>query len=320
MRAFLDFTGNKLFLAPMAGISETVFRSLCKQCGADVVMSEMVSAEGVLHNAKNTTSLLYFSPAERPFGVQLFGSNPTSLAEAAKVVAETAQPDFIDLNSGCPVPKVIRKNGGAALLRDEKLFEACVTAMVAAVSIPITVKIRSGWNEHEWTDTRFAAIAANAGAAAVIVHPRSKTMAFSGHSYWERIAIVKHTVSIPVIGNGDILTPQDAQAMVRQTGCDSIMIGRAALGNPWVFMSISNYFAGKEPLWVSNEQRYQTILAHLHAYGERYGEKKTANALKPMMAWYIKQVPGASGARARIFKARSTGEIREVLKTVFDKG
>jgi len=222
----MDLFKKKLLCAPIAGITETVFRTLCRKHGADIVLSEMVSAEGIRHNAKNTTALIRYNKEERPIGIQLFGADPEHLAYAAQYVEEHALPDFIDLNSGCPVPKVVKKNGGAALMKDPKLFKNILHHMVKAVQTPVTVKIRSGWYKHDWIDIELAKIAEGCGVAALTLHPRSKTMGFSGHSFWERIALVKQAVNIPVIGNGDITEPHHALEMLTQTGCDSVMIGR----------------------------------------------------------------------------------------------
>ena len=185
------FKNNKVMLAPMAGITDRVFRGICKEQGADIVFSEMVSAEGVLYGSDATLDLLRFEESERPIGIQLFGADPQRLAEAAKFIQDKAKPDFIDLNAGCPVSKVVRKNGGSALMRKPELFGRIISAMVKVLSIPLTVKIRSGWQKGEWVDLELAGIARDCGAAALILHPRSQTMGFSGHSFWERITEVK---------------------------------------------------------------------------------------------------------------------------------
>ena len=306
-----------MFLAPMAGITETVFRALCRQNGADVVMSEMASAEGVFHGAKNTRSLLKFDPAERPIGIQVFGSHPAHIAYAAAYIEEHFQPDFIDLNSGCPVPKIVKKNGGAALLRDPRLFGDIVSAMVKAVSTAVTVKLRSGWLQHEPVDTEFARIAQESGAAAIIIHPRFKSMAFSGHSLWERIAAIKKAVSIPVIGNGDICLPQDARAMFEQTGCDSVMVGRAALGNPWIFSQLKSDLRGASAPEVSAKQRCSLAMEHLRRFIEVYGEKTAIAEMKKHVSWYIKGLPQAATLRNGIFRATSIGELEEKIMTAF---
>jgi nifR3 family TIM-barrel protein len=277
----------------------------------------MVSAEGLFYKSKATDALLRFDKAERPIGIQLFGAKPGHLARAAELVQKTAAPDFIDLNAGCPVPKVVRNNGGASLLRDLGLFKELVTALVNAVSVPVSVKLRSGWNEHQWVDVEFAQAAADCGAAAVILHPRAKTMGFSGHSYWERIAVVKNAVAVPVIGNGDILTALDAQDMFCKTGCDSVMIGRGALGNPWIFSRIKRLLAGGDPGPApSAQERAATALGHVRRYRQLYGEKKAAADLKKHTAWYIKGLPAAASVRTRIFLSKTTAEIERALEEV----
>lgn len=313
----MDFSGKKLFLAPLAGVSDTVFRGLCREHGADVVMSEMISAEGLFYKSKATAALLRFGEQERPIGVQLFGAKPDHLAAAADIVAKTARPDFMDLNSGCPVPKVVKKNGGASLLKDLRLFTKLLRAMVAASPVPVSVKLRSGWNERQWVDVEFAQAAVDCGARAVILHPRSKTMGFSGHSYWERIAVVKNAVSVPVIGNGDIVTAQDGCDMFSQTGCDSIMIGRGALGNPWLFSGIKCLLHGRSPSVVTPGQRLAAAAEHVERFTKVYGEKKAASDLKKHISWYIKGLPCAAAIRTEIFHAKTVKGLEEILKSAF---
>ncbi|MFP4241857.1 MAG: tRNA dihydrouridine synthase DusB [Chitinispirillaceae bacterium] len=308
---------NKLILAPMAGVADTVFRRLCKKNGADIVVSEMVSAEGLHYNSSSTEALMMFDACERPVGVQLFGANPERLAQAARIVEEKVGPEFIDLNCGCPVSKVVKRNGGSALLKEPKLFEQIVKALTAAVSTPVTVKIRSGWNKHEWVDEEFARIAEANGAAAIAVHPRSQTMIFSGHSLWERIEIVKKAVSIPVIGNGDILSGEDAVRMFSRTGCDAVMIGRGSYGNPWIFSEIRAAIEGRsyeKPTW---EERCATVLEHIGLFRKVHGEQRARGEMKKHAAWYLKGTPGASAARNRICQARDSHELEEIVQNLF---
>lgn len=309
----MELFKKKLILAPMAGITESVFRTLCKNSGADIVYSEMVSAEGVYYSGQKTLSLLTFKKQERPIGIQLFGSNPKHIAYAAQYIEEHAQPDFIDLNSGCPVPKVVKKNGGAALLKDKKLFKNIIAHLTKTVSLPVTVKLRSGWTKHKWVDTEYAKIAEDCGVAAITLHPRSKTMAFSGHSLWERITLLKNSVTIPVIGNGDIVTPKDGLDMFSQTGCDSIMIGRGAYGNPWIFQQIKQLIAGGEIVLIPYEQKLKTALMHLKNYKHLYGESRAAREMKKHIARYIRGIPNAATMRNNIFRARSTAEMENIL-------
>ena len=305
---------NELFLAPMAGITETVFRSLCREQGAGAVVSEMVSAEGLLRSGKQTLRLCAFDESERPVGIQVFGADPGRMAVAAAWVEEHGRPEFIDLNSGCPVPKVVKRNGGAALLRNPPMFERIVTAMVKAVKIPLTVKLRSGWNTGEWVDVEFARIAEGSGAAAVFLHARSKVMRFSGHALWERIALVKKAVSIPVVGNGDIGTPEDAVRMKNETGCDGLMVGRGSLGNPWIFRRIKQALANNPIEEIMPAERYAMALRHLALVRERYGEKNAAKIMRKHVAWYAKGQHNATEVRDRIFRAKSTMELEQIVE------
>jgi len=311
---------NSIFLAPMAGVADTVYRRLCRQQGADVTVSEMVSADGLHYKSKNTARLMEFGESERPIGVQLFGSDPERLAEAARFTYQYVKPDFIDLNSGCPVAKVVKRNGGAALLRDPVLFGKIVSAMSNAVPIPVTVKIRSGWKMNEWVDEEFARIAQDNGAAAITLHPRSQTMMFTGHSFWERIAIVKKAVSIPVIGNGDISSGSDAIKMLSETGCDAVMVGRASFGNPWIFAEIKAALNGETYEPPSANDRKAMILRHIRESRDTYGERHAFSEMKKCSAWYLKGLTGGSAARRKIFTASSSMEIEGVIEAFFEGG
>jgi tRNA-dihydrouridine synthase B len=258
--------------------------------------------------------LLLFSDAERPIGIQLFGAKPDHMAKAAEFVQKTVRPDFIDLNSGCPAPKVVTKNGGAALLKDIRLFMELVKALVGAVSVPVSVKIRSGWFEHRWVDVEFAQAAVDCGAQAIILHPRSKTMGFSGHSYWDRISLVKKSVGVPVIGNGDICSAEDALSMFSRTLCDSIMIGRGALGNPWLFSQIRSVLDKRKFSPVSPRRRIEAALSHVERFTAAYGEKRSAAEMKKHVSWYIKGLPGAASLRTKIFTAKTTAILNAVLE------
>jgi tRNA-dihydrouridine synthase B len=307
---------NGLFLAPMAGITDTIFRGLCREQGADAVVSELVSAEGLLRSGKQTLRLLEFDKQERPLGIQLFGSDPDRLAAAAALVEEQVQPEFIDLNSGCPMHKVVSRNGGAALLRDPALFEKIVTAMARAVKTPLTVKLRSGWNTGEWVDAEFARIAEGSGAAAVFLHPRSKAMRYTGTALWERISLVKKAVSIPLIGNGDICSPQDAVRMKRETGCDGLMVGRGSLGNPWIFRRIKQALAGEQTEAIKPAERFAAALRHIALVCGRYGEKNAAKIMRKHVAWYIKGLTKATEYRDRIFRAKSIRDLEEIIQEI----
>jgi nifR3 family TIM-barrel protein len=305
----MNFSRFQLYLAPLAGVAETVFRTICRRSGADAVVSEMVSAEGLFYKSEPTAELTRFGPDERPIGIQLFGANPQRLAEAARWVDDQVHPDFIDLNAGCPVPKVVRKNGGAALLRDRETYVACVHALTKATRIPVSVKIRSGWDHDRYVDIEYARIAQEEGAAALILHPRTRSMGFSGHSLWERIAMVKEAVSIPVIGNGDVRAPEDAVSLLAQTGCDGIMIGRGAMGNPWLFAQVKDALAGKPVAPVSRDQRILLALEHLRLFCATWGERRAAAEMKTHLGWYLKGLPGAALVREKLFNTKTVREM-----------
>jgi tRNA-dihydrouridine synthase B len=310
----MPFKNNLLFLAPLAGISETVFRKLCRANGADCVITEMISAEGLLRNSKKTLRLMEFDDTERPVGIQLFGSDPDRMAAAATWIEAFVKPDFINLNSGCPVPKVVSRNAGAALLKDPMLFERIVSAMAKAIKIPLTVKLRSGWNTNQWVDVEFARIAEAAGAQSIILHPRSKTMGYTGHSFWERIAVVKKAVAIPVIGNGDIVTALDARKMRDETGCDGLMIGRGALGNPWLFNQAKEALAGGQVPEITNRERCRVVLEHIRNYRAHCGEAKANRDMRKQVAWYLHGLKNAAVYRDRVFRSKSTIELEALVK------
>lgn len=312
----INLFSQKIILAPMAGISESVYRTINRQQGADIVVSEMVSSEGLHYNAENTKTLAKFNECERPLGIQIFGSNPEKMAEGAKYIEDNYSPDFIDINSGCPVPKVTKKNGGSALLKNPILFGQIIESMVKACKTPITVKIRSGWNIHEWVDIEFAKIAQESGASAIALHPRSKTMLYSGKAFWERITEVKKAVSIPVIGNGDIIKAEDAKKMFEETNCDSIMIGRGTYGNPWIFNQIKSVLAGQEIKYPTLKEKIDLAELHLKLYKERYGIKKAEKDMKKHIAWYIKGVPGATIMRDKIFRTENYNELIAIMNEI----
>jgi nifR3 family TIM-barrel protein len=297
----------------MAGVTDIVFRSICRRFGADITVSEMVSSEGLVRAAHKTESLLPRGDGESKFGVQLFGADPAVMAEAAARVEELVKPDFIDINAGCPVPKVIKRNGGAALLRDPAKFEAIVSAMVKAVKVPVTVKIRIGWTVDSMVDIEYAHIAEHCGASAVTLHARTRAALYSGKIDITRITALKKSVSIPVIGNGDITTPEAAQQMYNETGCDAIMIGRAALGNPWIFQAIKEHLNGRTMPLVSLEERCAVAREHLREFKARNGEKRAAVELKKQAVWYLKGIPQTAAIRKQIFSLKTTAELEHIL-------
>ncbi len=309
----VDFK-NKVYLAPMAGVSEPVYRKLCREFGADIVVTEMVSSEGLLHNSQKTLDIGMIGEDERPVGVQLFGSDPEKLAQSVKIIEDKSNPDFIDLNCGCPVPKVVKKNGGSSLLRDPKLFGEILEAMVKAASIPITVKIRSGWVVDDWVDVELAKIAESVGVSAIAIHPRSRSMGYTGNAFWDRIKAVKEAVSdIVVVGNGDITTAQDAKRMFEETGCDSIMLARATYGNPWIFKQIKQILAGEPVEEISLAEKMKTAYHHYSLYEEAYDEVKALKEMKKNLAWYFKGFPRAAELRNETFRSETRKELLSVI-------
>jgi tRNA-dihydrouridine synthase B len=308
----LILEGN-VILAPLAGVADAAFRLIAKRFGAALVYTEMVSAEGILRDNPGTRQLLDFAPEERPIGVQLFGSRPDSMALACEKV-NRIKPDLVDLNCGCPVKKVVGKNGGAALLKDLNLLERMLSSMVASSDYPVTVKTRSGWDRGSLVVLEVARMAQDCGAAAVTVHPRTQKDGFSNRANWDLIAQVKQSVKIPVIGSGDVFSPQDAKDMLDRTGCDAVMIGRGSFGNPWIF-SRTNHFVKHGDLLPepSIRERIETCLEHLELSAKQYGEKIGVVRMRKHMAWYTSGMPKARELRQQLFKLETVAQIRDVF-------
>ena len=285
---------NPLVLAPLAGYTDLAFRLLCREQGAGICVTEMISCHGLVHEQKNTLVLLNSAPADHPLGVQLFGADPEAMGRAAaRISPELA--DFIDINMGCPVRKVTRKGAGSALMKTPELAGEIIRAVVAHTTLPVTVKFRSGWTQDTITAPDFARMAEQAGAAAVTVHGRTWSQGFSGSADWQVIKAVKQAVSIPVIGNGDVLCHEDSQRMRAQTGCDGVMIGRGALGNPWVFS-----LAGR-PATLS--ARMPVLRRHLELARKYLPAEKMLFRIKNHLARYLAGLPGASRMRQEIMAA-----------------
>lgn len=291
---------NKLFLGPMAGVTDLPFRTLCREQGCDVFYTEMVSAKAIYYKNKNTIPLLTLGENEHPIGVQLFGSEPDIMADMGAQVAE-GECDFIDVNLGCPVPKIVNNHEGSYLMTQPKLVEEILTAMRKKIDKSITVKIRKGFNPGDNNAVEIAKIAEGTGMDAIVVHPRTRDQFFSGEGDWSVIKEVKDAVSIPVIGNGDIKTPQDAKAMYDETGCDSIMIARAAQGNPWIFREVKHYLETGELLAKpTREEVRDMIIRHAKMLVEFKGEYTGVREMRKHVSWYTAGIPYSSKIRRRV--------------------
>lgn len=306
---------NSLVLAPMAGVTSHAFRLLCREHGAGLVVTELLSSHAIHYKNAKTFGMFDWNDSERPVSVQLFGGDPALMAEAAQVV-EAAGADIIDLNMGCWVPKVAKTGAGASLLKDVCLAESVVRAMVNAVSVPVTVKIRAGWDRTQTTGIEFAQRAQDAGAKAIAVHARYANQGFTGHADWSIIRRVKDVVTIPVIGNGDIETVHDARRMREETGCDGLMIGRAAMGNPWIFGDIEHYLAtGSERPAPTLDARMDAAVSHLKrmAATPHVGETRAVKEMRGQITHYFKGFPGVSSLRGKLVVADTIAHIEDIL-------
>ena len=306
---------NNVVLAPMAGISNSAYRTIIKEMGAGLIVAEMVSDKAIMYGSKKTVDMLYMTDFERPISQQIFGSDKDSFVIAAKYIYENMKPDIIDINMGCPVPKVaISAQAGSALLKDPDKIYDIVKAVVESVPIPVTVKIRSGWDENSINAIEIAKVIESAGASAITIHPRTRSQGYSGRANWDIIKQVKESVNIPVIGNGDINTCYDAKSMIDETGCDAIMIGRGALGNPWLIKECVDYLEkGIEPKEVSLEEKINMIKKHLDLLIKTKPYKVAMLEIRSHAAWYLKGLPNAKELKENIFKTKTKEELIELL-------
>lgn len=304
---------NNVVLGPMAGVTDLPYRVLCHEQGCGLVCMEMVSAKAVFYKNRNTKELLTVDPAERPVSLQLFGSDPKILAMIAAQVEEGPF-DIIDLNMGCPVPKIVKNGEGSALMREPGLVREILTAMVGAVKKPVTVKIRKGFDDSSVNAVEIAKIAEDCGVAAIAVHGRTREQYYSGKADWEIIRRVKEAVSIPVIGNGDVNSPQAAGRMLAETGCDGVMVARGAKGNPWIFREIVSYLeTGVVPERPSKDEVKEMILRHGRMMTEFKGEMAGMREMRKHVAWYTAGYPGSAALRNEINAVETLEELVELI-------
>ena len=308
--------GQGLILAPMAGITDLSFRRIAKSFDVDLVTSEMVSSEGLVRNRASTKMLLQSHAEEKPLAIQLFGSDPKVVAEAARIVADEGA-DIIDLNMGCPVPKVVRQGAGAALLRDAETVAMLVDAVRQAVSIPVTVKTRSGWSQSKINVSEVARVAEDAGADAITIHPRTAKQGFSGSADWPLIARVKQAVKIPVIGNGDVTRPEDVEKMRKLTQCDGVMIGRGAMGNPWIFEQARQLTKGQPLYGPTPQERLDVVRRHLELYEESLHGRQSLSGVRSRLMWYSKRLRGSARLRASLSDCRHLEDMIKICEDFF---
>jgi nifR3 family TIM-barrel protein len=308
--------GQGLILAPMAGITDLSFRRIAKSFDVDLVTSEMVSSEGLVRNKASTKMLLQSHSEEKPLAIQLFGSNPKVVAEAARIAADEGA-DIIDLNMGCPVPKVVRQGAGAALLRDVATVAILVDAVRQAVSIPVTVKTRSGWSQAKINVLEVARVAEDAGADAITIHPRTARQGFSGSADWPLIARVKQAVNIPVIGNGDVTRPEDVEKMRKLTQCDGVMIGRGAMGNPWIFKQARQLTKGQPLSSPTPQERLDVVRRHLELYEESLHGRQSLSGVRSRLMWYSKRLRGSARLRASLSDCRHLEDMIKFCEDFF---
>jgi tRNA-dihydrouridine synthase B len=304
-----------LILAPMAGVSEAPFRQICRRMGADLVLSEFLSSEAIRRRIRTTLEGAEFESVERPIGIQIYGADPNAMAEAAGLITEHYQPEFIDINFGCPVKKVVQRNGGSGCLRDMELVEKIIRAVVRATHLPVTVKTRSGWNDQTRDPVTIALRMQEAGARAFTLHARTRTQMFSGKADWDEIGRVVQALDIPVVGNGDLETAADIVRMCEHTGCAGVMIGRGAFGNPWLFRDGQALLAGGPlPEPPDAAERFAVALEHARLAIRLQGDtRRTVMEFRKHLGWYTRGLHGSSALRQRLFQIESIGEAETIF-------
>ncbi|HZO18839.1 MAG TPA: tRNA dihydrouridine synthase DusB [Gemmatimonadaceae bacterium] len=309
-----------LYLAPMAGVSESPFRRLCRRFGADVVVTEFLSAEGIRRENEATLAKLRFGTDERPIGVQIFGADPNAMGDAAALVTDVFAPEFIDINFGCPVKKVVRRNGGSGCLKDLTLVEQVIRAVSRSTHLPVTVKIRSGWSEELRDPVAIALRCQDAGARVLTLHPRTRTQMYTGTANWDEIAAVVEALEIPVLGNGDIKTADDALRMHQHTGCAGVMIARGSFGQPWIFTQSRALLEGREPLLAPPiEERFAIAIEHARM-AEAYENDPRGAAIefRKHLGWYVKGIPHSADLRRQLHAVESLSEVEWIFGSYLD--
>ncbi|MBW2645986.1 MAG: tRNA dihydrouridine synthase DusB [Deltaproteobacteria bacterium] len=308
---------NPLIMAPMAGITNLPFRRIVKGMGCALVTTEMISATGLVRHSKKTEAFLESTPSERPLSVQLFGSDPKTMADAAVIATEMGA-DIIDINFGCPAKKVLKNGSGAALMRDIHLSHRLLVEVRKAISIPLTIKIRTGWASSGEEAFTLAQIAEECGVDAITIHPRTVAQKFGGISDWSLINRIKEKSAIPIIGNGDVTTPHDVLKMLSETGCDGVMIGRCAIGNPWLFQQSLELLEGRTPSPITLDMRKKMILEHIDYAVEYWGEYHAALILRGILPKYVKSLPHCSRFREKVVRATTKQEAADVVCGYFE--
>lgn len=308
---------NNIILAPMAGVTDLSFRKICKDCGAGLVETEMVSSKAIYYNDEKTLKMINTDGEKRPVSMQIFGNEPDIMAEAAKFLQDKA--DIIDINMGCPAPKVVKNGDGSKLLLDLDLVGEIVSRVVSVSKVPVTVKIRKGWDDEHIVAVEAAKVIEKAGASAITVHGRTRTQFYTGIADWNIIKEVKEAVSIPVIGNGDIVSGKTAEKVFETTGVDGIMIGRATLGNPWIFNEVISYLNGDFYAGPTKQEVLDTIIRHYEMLAEEKGEYTAVREMRKHIAWYIKGMKDASVMRNEINQFEDMHVVIRILKSFFEK-
>jgi len=308
---------NPVLLAPMSGYTDSAFRQLCREFGAGIGYTEFVSSEGIIRGSQKTLDYLHFEPQEHPIGIQLFGHSPVTMAEAARYTEDKYQPDIIDLNFGCSIRKVVLKNAGAAILKDLDRLKQIAVSVVQAVQTPVTAKIRAGWNHQSIVALEAARILANTGIRALTIHPRTASDDYCHPAQWELIAAIKQALTIPVIGNGDIKTAADAIRMFQTTGCDAVMIGRAAIGNPWIFQQTRELLAGSEIVTTpSLPEQIALCLRHIQLAQKYYPDEKVNQIMRKFYHVYVREFPNAAEIRHRLVRSKTLTDTVTILESI----